>query len=471
MSEPDAAFTAFRVGERLKGRVEGPWDVFGEKLERFELHLTGSRVEMERGPIRLEGFGLRLLRPQGEASGVGFAAGTDLSDASIDLRTADAEATAKFARFPARRVELPTTAITGPGPSVETVDRGLWEHPLESLHDFVHALTSAFEGRKGAVPSFGSVRATLAEATLTNSEGIHHHWRHTLVDLEVAVKSFDGPEGPPPGEYWVNRRSRTLSSRGIAEEVDRWCTRARDARAARPTPSGVSNVLLPPPVLADILPAILGFRMSGAAELRKMSVPKGEPMGTPLVTIHDDGRLPWGLGSAPFDDEGTPQARHPLIDHGIATGSVYDVLHASAFGQTPTGNGRRDLPQFAPWFHFDRSPQPISTNLVVSPGAGGSDAELMEAVQEGVYLDQLGYAFPDPYSGAFGGEVRIAYRIHRGRLAEPLRGGTVGGTVFGPPKSPSLLASVRGVGARGELSGHLDSPTLWVDGLTVAGAD
>ncbi|HYK92651.1 MAG TPA: TldD/PmbA family protein [Thermoplasmata archaeon] len=467
----ETAFTAFRVGERLKTRVEPPWDVFGEKIQRFEVHLSGSRVEMERGPIELEGYGLRLFRPRGDVTGTGFASGTDLSDARIDQRVQDAEATARFSSFPARRVELPSTAIAGPGPKVDTVDRVLWEHPVETMEQFVHALLTAFEGRASEVPSFGSVRTTLTEATLTNSEGVHHHWRHSLVDFELAVKSSGGPEGAPPGEYWLNRRTRSLTTRGLATDVESWCTRARDVRSAKPTPSTVTKVVLPPTVLSDVLPQILGFRLSGTAELRKMAPSPGTEIGTSLVNLFDDGLLPLGLGSAPFDDEGVPQVRRPLIEKGVVTAGLYDVLTAAAFGKTATGNGRRDSAQFQPWFHFEIAPQPAPTNLVVAPGDGGSEEELMEAVGEGLYLDQLGYAFPDAFSGAFGGEVRMAYRIHRGKRAEPLRGGTVGGVVLGPKGEPSLLASVRGVGSRAARSGSLESPTLWVDGLGVAGAE
>jgi predicted Zn-dependent protease len=465
----EAAFTAFRVGERLKGKVEGPWDVFGERIRRFELHLNGSRVEMARGPIALEGYGLRLLRPRGEETGRGFAASTDLRDEAIDRRAADAEATARHSTFPARRVELPSTAISGPGSSVDTVDRTVWDRPLDRLEEFVHALATAFEGRAQEVPSFGSVRAALLEATLTNSEGIRHHWQHTLVDVEVAVKSAGGPEGAPPGEYWVTERSRTVPVRGLADRVELWCQRARDARAAGPMPSGLTSVGLPTTVLSDILPSILGYRLGGVAELRQMGVPPGSRVGSPLVTVHDDGLLPLGLGSAPFDDEGMPQARRPLVEHGEVVATLYDVLHASAFGKSPTGNGRRDVAAFQPWYHFDVSPTVSATNLVVAPGDGGSEAELMEAMGEGLWVDQLGYAFPDPMSGAFGGEVRLGYRIRGGRRAEPVRGGTVGGVVLAPPGGPSLLSGVRRVGSRTARSGYLESPAVWTDGLTISG--
>ncbi|MCI4335641.1 MAG: TldD/PmbA family protein [Thermoplasmata archaeon] len=465
----EEAFTAFHVGDKLRGHLEPPWEVYGERLKRYELHLNGGSIEMERGPLQLEGFGLRLFRPHGEQLGVGFVSTTDLSAAGISRASTDAEATAKFARFPARRVELPST-LNGGGSNVETVDTALWNDPTKALADYVHALLTPFEGRAQEVPSFGSVRASLSEATLTNSEGIQRRVRRTQVDLEIAVKSSGGPEGRPPGEYWVTRRTCDLSTRGLAGQVDTWCQRARDVRVAEPMPSGIQNVVLPPAVLADVLPAILGYRMSGSAELRKMAPTPGEQLAAPGVSIFDDGLLRFGLGSAPYDDEGSPQVRRSLVDKGVIGTPAYDLLHASALDHPPTGNGHRGSPLSPNWFHFAYPPSPSATNLVVVPGDGGSEEELLESARDGLLLDQLGYAFPDPVSGAFGGEVRIGYRIRNGRRAEPVRGGTVGGVVLAGPGEPSLLNSIKGIGRTGHLEANLQAPTLWVAGLGVAGA-
>lgn len=463
----DEAFTAFRVGEQLRGKVEGPWEVFGERGRRFEIHLTGTQTEMERGPLSIEGFGLRVFRPRGDQYGVGFVAATDLSEKGIARAASDAEATSAFARFPTKRVELPST-VNGAAPSVETVDRHLWESPIDTLREYVHALIAPFDGRRNVVPSFGSVRAALSEFTLTNSEGIQRRMRRTSVELEFAVKAFGGPEGRAPGEYWVNAETCAVSTNGLSETVAGWCQRAEDARAAQPTPAGVKNVVLPPSALADIVPPILGYRLSGSAELRKMAPTPGDAIGAAELTLTDDGLLPYGLESSPYDDEGSPQVRRTLIDRGVVGTPALDVLHAGAFNRSPTGSAKRG--SAAPsWFRFIGRPSPGPTTLVVAPGDGGSEAELLEAAGEGILLDQLGFPFPDAISGAFGGEIRIGYRIRNGKKAEPVRGGTLGGVALAAPGEPSLLQSIRGIGSRGELKGGLSTPALWVDGLTVAG--
>jgi predicted Zn-dependent protease len=150
---------------------------------------------------------------------------------------------------------------------------------------------------------------------------------------------------------------------------------------------------------------------------------------------------------------------------------LYDVLHASAAGRTSTGSGLRDSLAYPEWEHFSTQPHPIGTTIVVGSGDGGTDAELAEIAGEGIWVDQLGYAFPDPLSAAFGGEIRIGYRIHHGKIAEPLRGGTVGGVVVGGEGEKSLLNSVLSLGKTADLTAHLSCPTLVVGNVSVGGAD
>jgi predicted Zn-dependent protease len=462
------AFTAAHVSDRLRGRIEAPWEVFGERIRRYEVHLTEDRVEMVRAPVLLEGYSVRLFRPSEGQMGVGVTASTDLSPEGIDAAVETAAATARFARFPTRRVELPGTA-TRPPSAVVTTDPELWERPWETIQSYVHALLAPFEGRTGVAPSFGSVRATLGEVTLANSEGLQRHVPRTEVELEFAVTASGGPEGAPPGEYWVTRRTRGLPTRGLPAEVDRWCQFAEDVRRPEKVATGPTNVVLSPSVLGDIIPVIAGFRLSGAAELRKVAPAEGEMVADPSVTLSDDGLYAGSVGTSPFDDEGVPQARRTIVEAGAAREKSYDVLHAGALGHQVTGNGRRTDTLFPAWFRFAVAPGPGPSTVVLKGRDGGSDAELCEAAGDGIWVDQLGFAFPDALSGAFGGEIRVAYRIRGGRLAEPVRGGTVGGVLFAPPGTPSMLNSLRVVGRTPVLAGGLVTGPCLIEKMAVAG--
>jgi predicted Zn-dependent protease len=464
-ADRSSAPIAFRVADKL--HLPAPWEVFGERARRYEIHFNGRIVEVVRGPLLVEGFGVRVFRAHGDRTGTGFQATTDTSDDGIVQAAEEASEIATHSDFPAKRVDLPSTA-TAPG--VEIVDRELWESPLPRIQEYVDALLAPFDSIKDAVPSFGSVRATLTETSIANSAGLHVTYPHTTIALEFAVKAFGGAEGVPPGEYWVNQQTRRIDPESAGDPVPSWCSYAEDARRAVAPPNGELPVVLPAHVLAGILPAVIGSRWTGGSRLRELAPAHGSTVGVPELTVYDDGRFPWGPSTAPVDDEGVTTRRRTLIAGGAVDELLYDVLHSGAFDVPSSGNGLRGLSfGYRDWLRFIHTPAAASSTMIVAAGAGGKDAEIVEAAGDGVWVQQLGWASPDPISGAFGGEIRIGYRIRNGKIAEPVRGGTVGGTVLAPPGAPSLLSRIAAIGSEARLVDDLSSPTLLIRPLTVAG--
>lgn len=463
----DGAPTALQVARHL--HTDAPWEVYGERCRRYEIHLNGLSVEMERGPILLEGYGVRVFRHQADRTGIGFQASTDLSEAGVRAATEDAESLARHSNFPAKEIELP--GAVGDPPKPDVLDRALWDRPIDNLREYVDALFRSFDGIRDAVPSFGSVRATLTETTMTNSSGLEFRYPQTTVWFELAVKATGGPEGRPPGEYWVNDSFRRLEPSRLDEQVCDWCRIARDVRRAEPSPTGELPVLLPASILATIFPAVLGYRFTGAARLRGIAPEVGSSWGNDGLTVYDDGLVPWAIGTSPVDDEGTPQRRRTLIDRGKVSELYYDVRHAGAFGVRPTGSAVRGRDVvYMDWRRFLHPPVGTSTTLTIAPGPGGTDEELMEAAGDGIWVQQLGWAVPDPISGSFGGEIRIGYRVRGGKLGDPIRGGTVGGSVLAPGGGHSLLNDAVGIGAKPTLVESVLAPTMLVKSLTVAGS-
>ncbi|MGI0140741.1 MAG: TldD/PmbA family protein [Thermoplasmata archaeon] len=462
------AETAQDAAARL--RIAVPWEIYGQRLRRFEVYFDGQAIETSRGPILLEGAGLRVLRPLDGKTGVGFQATTDLSDDGLRSALSTAEATANTAVFPAARAELPSHAArVAQGPEICSV--GLWEHAEESVLAYIHELIEAFSVRADVRPSFGSLKATLSETSIMNSEGLSTSYVSTEAELELAVKAFGGPEGRPPGEYWVMREMRALDPADIRTWGTAWSDRARDVRLAKSPPSGTLPVGLPAALLDQILPGALPLRFSGAGRLRQMGFEPGARVAAASVSIRQDPNVPWSTGSGPLDGEGSAAVSIPLIERGAAGELLYDTLHAAAFDRRSNGAAFRRS-AFGPrtWQQFAHRPQPAIGTLVVSSGDVRSEAELVEGIEEGVWVDQLGWPIPDAMSGSFGGEIRLGYRIHHGKLGEPVRGGTVGGLVFALAPTPSLLGGVRAAGARAELVGQTLTPALVVDGLSIASA-
>jgi len=463
------ADTAPRVADRLKGhRLAAPWDVYGERVRKYEVHLSAGRVELIRGPVAVEGYGLRVIRPGDGTIGTGFQASTDLSAAGVQRVVDEAESNARFAKFPARSIELPSTVV--PRAEVSIIDPSLWDDPAGSLRRHIAALQDALQAEPDASVTFGSVKAILTETTLANSSGLEASYQHATVMTELGVLAHGGPEGAPAGEYWVTDIARRLETDDLPSKVHAWARYARDARHASPPPTGEIAVLLPPESLDGILPGALGFQFSGMGRLHELAPAKGAAVGPDWLEIADDGTVPWAPKSSPFDDEGVGQRRRELVLGGRTDDLMCDLAHASATGLTPTGNGLRIAGGGPPqWLRFTQSPRPTTSTISIPAGVGGTDEELAEQAGEGVLVQQFGWASPDGSTTAFGGEIRIGYRIHNGKIGEPIRGGTVGGRVVAPDGGRSLLHDLVAAGKTPQLSGGVLVPSLLSRGLTVSG--
>jgi TldD protein len=145
----------------------------------------------------------------------------------------------------------------------------------------------------------------------------------------------------------------------------------------------------------------------------------GEKVATPLCTVLDDPTVPGLRGSYRIDDEGTPAARTPLIEEGILTGYLHDLLSSDALRMAPTGNGRRQS--------FRTPPLPRQSNLFLQPGDETAE-EILRSVSRGIYAKGLGGGQVDIVNGNFVFEVTEGYLIEEGRVTSPVRGANLIGS-------------------------------------------
>ena len=71
----------------------------------------------------------------------------------------------------------------------------------------------------------------------------------------------------------------------------------------------------------------------------------GEQVASPLVTLVDDGTYAREWGTYAIDDEGAPAQRNVLIENGVLTDYMWDLLRARKDGRASSGQrSARDLP-------------------------------------------------------------------------------------------------------------------------------
>jgi PmbA protein len=221
-----------------------------------------------------------------------------------------------------------------------------------------------------------------------------------------------------------------------------------------------------PVVLSDRVAASFAGFIGGALcadEVQRGRSPFADRLGDQLASaalrLADDGTDPGGLASAPFDGEGTPRGRTPLLGDGKLLAYLHDSYTARRGGATSTGNAARAS---------YRSPPSVSTsNLMIEPGELDLEG-LLERGGDGVFVTEVAglHSGVNPVTGRYSvGATGKA--IRGGALAEPLREFTIAGDLL------STLAAVQAVGSEARwvpFGGSVHSAPILVGEMAIGGA-
>jgi TldD protein len=219
------------------------------------------------------------------------------------------------------------------------------------------------------------------------------------------------------------------------EEIARTAARrAITLLDAVPAPSGRLPVVLRRGAGGVLFHEACGHGLEADHILKDASVFKdrvGEQVATPLVTIVDDGGYRREWGTIVVDDEGHPARRNVLIENGVLTDYMWDVVRARKEGRSPSGNGRRET--------YRHLPLPRMTNTFVLEGETDPD-DIVRSVDYGIYCVQLGGGSVEPATGDFVFGITEAYLIENGEITQPIRAAQLIGN------GPEVLQMVDAVG-------------------------
>lgn len=188
---------------------------------------------------------------------------------------------------------------------------------------------------------------------------------------------------------------------------------------ARPAPGGRMPVILANGFGGVLFHEACGHGLEADFIVKKTSIwegRRGTRVAAPFVTAYDDGVTPTMWGSNAIDDEGTPTEATVLIEEGILTGYITDVLRGEKLGLASTGNGRRQS--------YRHLPYPRMTNTYFAAG-DVSAADLIADTPRAFYAKSLSGGQVDPATGDFVFGVSEGYLIEGGRVGTPLKGATL----------------------------------------------
>ena len=450
MSELSA--TARRAVEAAGEAGASDAEAYASREAGREVRVHGGEVESLTAATQ-SGVGVRAWI----GHRVGYAYGTDLSEAgvrAIAARAAEAAAVADEDEFAAPPQPAGFEALPGlSDPSLAewetarvaelalTVERTALESDprLVGVEMAVYADSDEQVAIVSSAGVAGEYEASSCYAylqALAEGEGA----RETGLGFGLAR----GPRGLDPEAIGAEGAERALSMIGAGKPQSRSCP-----------------VVLDETVAASFA-GLIGGGLSAKAVQRGRSPfagRLGEEVASEAFALFDDGRDPAGPGSAPFDAEGVPRRRTALIEGGRLCSYLYDTYTANREGTSSTGSASRQ--------GYRSLPSVSTSNLVVAPGSLSS-AELLAQAGEGVYVTDVAglHSGVNPVTGVFsvGASGRM---IRAGQLAEPVREFTIAGELGG------MLSAVSAAGAEARwvpFGGSVSTPPLLVAEMAISGS-
>ncbi|MBD3189908.1 MAG: hypothetical protein GF308_04660 [Candidatus Heimdallarchaeota archaeon] len=144
----------------------------------------------------------------------------------------------------------------------------------------------------------------------------------------------------------------------------------------------------------------------------------GEQIGPENFHISDNPQISEGLGSRPFDVEGTPAQETPIINKGVLVGLIHNTSTAQIMQAESTGNS-----SFVNFGTGSKLLAPAPTNMVYEAGDYTLEEMIAESRKPTIYLTSNWYTrFTNMLEGEFSTIPRDGmFLIENGEIKKPVR--------------------------------------------------
>ncbi len=305
----------------------------------------------------------------------------------------------------------------------------------------------------------GSFDASTGRKVLANSRGFVGGYRSSYAGVSAAPLAKDENGAMQRDGWWSSaRRIGDLESpESVGKEAARRTLRKLGARrmATQQVP-----IVFAPEVARSLIGSIFEAA-SGDSIWRHASFlagKLGESIAVPGLTIIDDNAmlLPSGVGgfgSSPFDGEGLPSRRTVVVTGGVLRSYLLNTYTARKLGMKSTHNASRGLAG---------TPGIGCGNLYLEPGKLTPE-EIIGGVTAGLYVTGLMGFGVNLVTGDYSRGATGLW-IENGQLTHAVEEVTIAGNMA------EMLRHVTAIGNDLVFRGSVASPTLRIDGMTLAGA-
>lgn len=420
--------------DELAGQSEGA-EIYEVRSLQLPVQFRAGALESVKA-IETAGRAVRVIADDH----LGFSTTTDLRDGETVVQ--NALESARFGdpvtfRFPTE----------GPMPEVECFDSRVEQLDEERLIELGRHIVERIESYDPELQIEVSLGRAIERVHLLNTSGLDLDDRRTSFSIGIEVTRTREGDILVIYDSISSRQEAGVDGLDLADQV---VEKLRWAEAATSAPTGAMPVVFTPRgAMALLLPLAMG--LNGKNVYLETS-PLGEKLGQQVLddqfTLIDDGRMDFAPRSAPYDDEGVPTTRKPLIEGGVVESFLYDLKTASRMGVQPTGNGFKSSGIFGGGF---RRPPGVSPATWQIPPGDRSQEQILADLDQALLVDQvLGMGQGNVLSGEFSNNVSLGFLVRDGEVVGRVKNTMIAGNTY------DLL--------RGQLIALGDSPR-WVYGM------
>jgi PmbA protein len=305
----------------------------------------------------------------------------------------------------------------------------------------------------------GSFNAATGRKALANSRGFVGGYRTSYVGVSAAPLAMDANGAMQCDGWWSG--ARRLADLDSPESVGKEAARRTLRRlGARRVPTQRVPIVFAPEAARSLIGSVFEA-VSGDAIWRGASFLAGrlgEQIAASSLTIVDDNTMllpsgAGGFGSSPFDGEGLPSRRTVVVEDGVLRTYILNTYSARKLGLKSTHNASRGLAG---------TPGIGCGNLYLKPGTLTPE-EIFAAIPAGLYVTGLMGFGVNTVTGDYSRGATGLW-IENGQLTHAVEEVTIAGNLG------EMLRNVTAIGNDLVFRGSVASPTLRIDGMTIAGA-
>ena len=305
----------------------------------------------------------------------------------------------------------------------------------------------------------GSFDAATGRKVLANSRGFVGSYQTSYAGVSAAPLAMDENGKMQRDGWWSSARSfaHLDTPEAVGKEAARRALRRLGARRVK---TQQSPIIFAPEVARSIIGSIFEAA-SGDSIWRHASFlagKLGEQVAASSLTLIDDNLMllptgAGGFGTSPFDGEGLPSRRTVAVKNGVLENYLLNTYSARKLGMKSTHNASRGLAG---------TPGIGCGNLYLEPGKQ-TPGQIIAEVDTGLYVTSLMGFGVNVVTGDYSRGATGLW-IEKGELTHAVEEITIAGNLG------EMLKNVTAIGNDLVFRGSVASPTLRIDGMTIAGA-